>query len=88
MTINPERIHLATAAEIEEILVKNTGVDPDVLADQRTTPLEQLGLDSLAVLELQAVAADRFGVEVPDDALTMSVLEIVNFINAELTKGE
>jgi len=73
----------ATAADIEQILVDNTGVPPETLAGNQDTPLADLDVDSLAVLELQAVAAKKFGVEVPDDALSMSVNGLVSFINEQ-----
>jgi aromatase len=73
-----------TAAEIEEILVSKTGLAADAVADQPFASLVDLGLDSLAVLELQAEAARRFGVEIPDTALEMNIAGLVAHINEHL----
>lgn len=72
---------LITAADIRDILITNTGVAAETFEGQDMTPLEDLGVDSLAVLELQSLARARYGVEVPDDALGMSVAGLVGFIN-------
>jgi acyl carrier protein len=70
-----------TAGEIEEILVSRTGLDADAVDGQAHVPLVDLGLDSLAVLELQAEAARRYGVEIPDSAIEMSITGLVAHIN-------
>jgi acyl carrier protein len=75
-------VKLATFGDIREVLVTNTGVAPETFSGQDGTALVDLGIDSLAVLELQAVVAQRHGgVEIPETALQMSVEEIVAFIN-------
>ncbi|WP_051114767.1 acyl carrier protein [Actinokineospora enzanensis] len=70
--------------EVEDILVRSAGLAPSAFADTGGTLLE-LGLDSLASMELQAVVLDRYGVHIPEDALEMRVQEIADFIaeNAE-----
>lgn len=70
-----------TAADIEEILVSRTGLAADAVSDQPYATLVDLGLDSLAVLELQAEAARRFGVEIPESAIEMSIAGLVAHIN-------
>lgn len=67
-----------TAEEIEEILVSSAGASPDQLRSRPGAALEELGVDSLAVLELEAVLADRHGLQVPEGAVRMSVGEIVD----------
>jgi acyl carrier protein len=74
----------ATPADIEEILITRTGADPDVLCGQLHVALEDLWVDSLAVLELQAATTARFGVGIPDDALTMSTAALAAYINERL----
>ncbi|MET8700342.1 acyl carrier protein [Kitasatospora sp. NPDC058032] len=68
---------VVTAAEIENVLITSAGAAPDVFEGSRHVPLEELGLDSLAVLELEAVIADRYGLKVPDGAVALSVDQIV-----------
>jgi len=67
--------------DIEAILVESTGADPDRLARSRGVPLADLEIDSLAALELQAVAEDRYGVRLPEEVLRLSVDEIVALLN-------
>jgi acyl carrier protein len=66
-----------TAGAVEEVLVASAGVSPELFEGNESTPLEDLGLDSLAVLELEAVMSDRYGVRIPEGALYMSVKTIV-----------
>lgn len=67
--------------DIESILVKKVGLAPQVLADAPENSLEELGLDSLAVLELQIVVTKQYGVEIPDESGELNVGQIVEFIN-------
>jgi aromatase len=67
--------------DIEAILVKKVGLPPQTLADAPQNALEDLGLDSLAVLELQIVITKQYGVEIPDESGSLNVGEIVEFIN-------
>jgi acyl carrier protein len=74
---------LVTSSEIERLLITKTGADPAIFDAAEELPLEELGIDSLAVLELQAVVADEFGLHVPDEALNMTVAEIVMRVNTQ-----
>ncbi|GAB3433900.1 phosphopantetheine-binding protein [Actinophytocola sediminis] len=67
--------------DVESILVKKVGLAPQTLADAPANTLEDLGLDSLAVLELQIVITKQYGVEIPDESGSLNVGEIVEFIN-------
>lgn len=70
-----------TFSDVESILVKKVGLAPQTLADNPEGSLEDLGLDSLAVLELQIVITKQYGVEIPDESGELNVGEIVDFIN-------
>lgn len=70
-----------TPDQVREILVADTGVAREALNGQDRTPLADLGLDSLAMLQLQSRIERRYGVELPDDALAMSVTELVTFVD-------
>ncbi len=70
-----------TFDDIESILVKKVGLAPQTLANDPENSLEDLGLDSLAVLELQIVITKQYGVEIPDESGELNVGEIVDFIN-------
>lgn len=71
-----------TFDDIESVLVKKVGLAPQTLASNPEYSLEDLGLDSLAVLELQIVITKQYGVEIPDESGEFSVGEIVDFINS------
>jgi aromatase len=76
MTVNRPRP--ATAEEITDILVRNCGLDAAAAAAAPGATLEELGMDSLALLELQAVLADRHRAQVPEDALRLSIGELAD----------
>ncbi|MFL6122708.1 phosphopantetheine-binding protein [Actinophytocola sp.] len=70
-----------TFEDVESILVTKVGLDQRTLAGNREGTLEELGLDSLAVLELQIVITKAYGVEIPDESGDLNVGQIVDFIN-------
>lgn len=72
---------IVTFDDIESILVKKVGLAPQALAESPDSSLEDLGLDSLAVLELGIVVTKQYGVELPEESAGFSVGEIVDFIN-------
>lgn len=65
--------------EIEDILVRSAGLAPSAFAGAEGSLME-LGLDSLAAMELQAVVQDRYGVRVPDGVLEMTVRDLTDFV--------
>ena len=54
-------------ASLARLIGKTLGVAAPQLG--RETPLADLGLDSLARVDLAVAAEDRFGVAIPDEAL-------------------
>jgi aromatase len=70
-----------TFDDVEALLVKKVGLAPQTLANNPEGTLEDLGLDSLAVLELQIVITKQYGVEIPDESGELNVGQIVDFIN-------
>jgi aromatase len=81
MNLETPATRMATPADLTEILVRNCGLDPDAAADAPAASLEELGLDSLAVLELQAVVADRYGARIPEEVRQLSIPQIAELIN-------
>ncbi|MFV2084008.1 SRPBCC family protein [Micromonospora sp. LOL_021] len=73
-----------TAADITAILVRNCGLDPAGAADSPAASLAELGLDSLALLELQAVVADRYQVRIPPESVDLSIVEIAELVADEI----
>ncbi len=72
---------LVTFEDIETILVGKVGLAPQSLADNPESSLEDLGLDSLAVLELGIVVNKQYGVEIPEESAGLTVADIVDLIN-------
>lgn len=67
-------------AEIITILVRNCGLNPETASNASAASLGELGMDSLALLELQAVLADRFGVQIPDDSAELTIEDLVALV--------
>ncbi|MGK5740914.1 SRPBCC family protein [Micromonospora sp. URMC 103] len=68
------------AAEITDILVAHCGLDADTAARAPAASLEELGLDSLALLELSAVVADRYRVQIPEQAAQLSIPAVADLV--------
>ena len=82
MTGTNERQQSETVAELTAILVRNCGLDPDLAQRMPTSTLEELGMDSLALLELQAVVTDRYRVRIPEEtARQLSIAELATLVD-------
>ncbi|WFE40610.1 SRPBCC family protein [Micromonospora sp. WMMD998] len=77
MTLAPDR---PLTSEITEILVTRCGLDPDAAATAPAASLEELGMDSLALLELAAVVADRWRVTIPEQAGGLSIAGVADLV--------
>lgn len=71
-------------SELAEILTRAAGLPPEAIAEAGERRLLDLGLDSLAAMELQASLKDRYQVQIPDEALEMSIPEITRYVAARL----
>lgn len=74
----------ATRAELSQILTGAAGLSPDTIAESEDSALEDLGLDSLAVMQLQAAIKARYDVEIPDESLQLSFTEIHRYVAERL----
>lgn len=83
MTVEGNAVRSASADDIAAILIRNCGLDPDAAVDRAASTLEELGLDSLAVLELQAVVAQTYQARIPDEAGRLSMREIADLVNRQ-----
>jgi acyl carrier protein len=70
--------------ELTNILSAAAGIPMSLVQESPDGSLEELGLDSLGTMQLQAVVKDRFGVLIPDDSLEMSFGEITRYVIARL----
>ncbi|MEV4624844.1 SRPBCC family protein [Micromonospora sp. NPDC049523] len=84
MTVQRADKRLATAEDITSILVRNCGLNADSAAAAPTASLEELGMDSLALLELQAVVADRYQVQIPEEVKHLSIAEIAELVDRQV----
>lgn len=70
--------------ELTNILSAAAGIPMTLVQESPDESLEELGLDSLGAMQLQAVVKDRFGVLIPDESLEMSFGEITRYVIARL----
>ncbi|MFI5495824.1 acyl carrier protein [Actinoplanes sp. NPDC051859] len=77
------------AIELREIMAASVGVEDDVHFDGANldVPFSDLGFDSLALLELAGQLQRRYGVQIPDEAITeemSSPRAAVDYVNSLL----
>jgi acyl carrier protein len=87
VTVNDEVSRISVQDAVRQILVTSVGLAPGQLEVAEDPTLEELGLDSLAALELQAVVQQRYGVKIPDESLEMTVESISGFVEDVLAEG-
>ena len=74
---------LMTRAELEDILAKHSGLSADVFAGEDNTPLADLGMESLAAMEIQAVVRDKTQVYISEEEIPgMSYNDLLACIHA------
>lgn len=72
------------AAGFRQVLTEGAGLKAETLVDADDTTLQDLGLDSLATMEVQAIVETRYGVKIPDGAELMTVAQLSEFLAGEL----
>ena len=77
-----------TIEDLMEILVTKAGLPREGAAAGPFATFGDVGLDSLAYLQLQAAVADGYGLELDDDMLHATFGEIVALVNASLADHE
>ncbi|MEU8261854.1 SRPBCC family protein [Micromonospora sp. NPDC048999] len=77
MTVASDRPY---ATEITDILVTRCGLDAETAARTPAASLAELGMDSLALLELSAVVADRWRVRIPEQAGQLSIAGVADLV--------
>jgi acyl carrier protein len=87
VTINDEMGRTTVQGGLREILVTSAGLSPSQLDTDDGQTLEELGLDSLAAMELQAVVQQRYGVKIPDESLEMTVNSISEFVSDGMARS-
>ncbi|BCI59756.1 acyl carrier protein [Solibaculum mannosilyticum] len=66
--------------KIKEILQNNASYDGEITAD---TTFEEIGLDSLDMMQIIMDIEDEFGISVADDAGLKTVGELMNYIEEQ-----
>jgi len=71
-----------TADRVKKIVVEHLGVDAAKVTEDASF-IDDLGADSLDIVELVMAFEEEFGVEIPDDAAEKisTVADAINFIN-------
>lgn len=73
---------MSTEDRVKTIVVEHLGVDADEVTPEASF-IDDLGADSLDIVELVMAFEEEFGVEIPDDAAEKitTVKDAVNYIN-------
>jgi len=73
---------MTTVEKVKEIIANQLSVKVDTLKDE-TNIAEELGADSLDVVEILMSLEDEFGVSIPDEAIPQikTIKDIVEFID-------
>ncbi len=71
-----------TADRVKKIVVEHLGVEADKVTEDASF-IEDLGADSLDIVELVMAFEEEFGVEIPDDAAEKisTVSDAIKYIN-------
>ncbi len=72
-----------TAERVKKIVVEHLGVEADKV-NEAASFIEDLGADSLDIVELVMAFEEEFNVEIPDDAAEKiaTVKDAIDFINS------
>ena len=72
-----------TAERVQKIVVEHLGVEGDKVT-QEASFIDDLGADSLDIVELVMAFEEEFGVEIPDDAAEKigTVKDAIDYIEA------
>jgi acyl carrier protein len=76
-----------TLADLKQILVDRVGLAETDVPDARDTAFVEVGMDSLAVVEVQAAIQQIYGFTIPDDhAGAMATFgETIDYVNERLS---
>ena len=72
-----------TAERVKKIVVEHLGVESEKVTEEATF-IDDLGADSLDIVELVMAFEEEFGVEIPDDAAEKitTVKDAIDYIEA------
>ena len=73
-------------ADMKDILVNRVGLPEDAVGDDPSRSFDDLGLDSLAFVEIQLAVQQQYGFAIPDeDAATIQTMQdAIDYTNRRL----
>lgn len=79
-----------TFENLKDILVNRVGLPADVVVDDPEASFDDMGLDSLAFVEIQLAMQQEYGFTIPDeDAATITkVGQAIAYVNQRLSEKE
>lgn len=73
--------------KVKDLVAEHLGIEPDGIKPEST--LEELGADSLDIVELTMVIEEYFNIEISDDVVEQTfttVKSVVDYLEANVTK--
>jgi acyl carrier protein len=79
-----------TVDDLKRILVDRVGLPEDDVTNDPEAKFEDMGLDSLAFVEIQLAMQQEYGFEIPDeDAQEITTVgQSIEYVNRKLAEGE
>ncbi|MBD0330041.1 MAG: acyl carrier protein [Thermoleophilia bacterium] len=79
-----------TFEDVKDILVNRVGLPEDAISDDPNQTFDELGLDSLAFVEIQLAIQQEYGFTIPDeDANQITTIgEAIEYSNRRLQEQE
>ena len=79
-----------TFDDLKRILVDRVGLPEDDVTNDPEAKFEDMGLDSLAFVEIQLAKQQEYGFEIPDeDAQEITTVgQSIEYVNRKLAEGE
>ena len=79
-----------TFADLRDILVNRVGLPDEAVVDDPEATFDDMGLDSLAFVEIQLAMQQEYGFEIPDeDAQEITTVgQSIEYVNRKLAEGE
>jgi acyl carrier protein len=79
-----------TFEDLKRILVDRVGLAEDAVVDDPEAKFEDMGLDSLAFVEIQLAMQQEYGFTIPDEDATeiTTVGEAIDYVNRRIAEGD
>ena len=75
-------------ADMKDILVNRVGLPADAVGDDPSRSFDDLGLDSLAFVEIQLAMQQEYGFQIPDEDAEhiTTIREAIDYTNKRLSE--